>query len=60
MKRYYRDFYGATASITAMRGGEFKLSVYAGGKRTVKTYTTERGARIALGKWSDCWMEVTR
>lgn len=60
MKRYFRDFYGSTACITAMRSGEYKLSVSAGGKRTTKTYATERGAKIALGKYSDAWREVTK
>ena len=59
MKKYYRDFYGATASIKAVHAG-YRLTVSAGGKRTTKTYSTERGARIALGKYSDAWREVTR
>lgn len=58
MKKYFKDFYGATASIQTGRDGKAKLSVTAGGKRTVKTYSTELGARIAMGRMSDCWKEV--
>ena len=59
MTKYYRDFYGATASIKAVHAG-YRLTVSAGGKRVTKVYATERGARIALGRWSDSWREVTK
>jgi len=55
MKTYYRDFYGATASIEVNRDDTATLSVSSGGKRFRKTYNTYKGARIALGKWSDSW-----
>ena len=58
MTKYFRDFYGASASIKIMRDGKAKLSVSVGGKRTVKTYSTELGARIAMGRMSDGWREV--
>lgn len=58
MKKYYRDFYGATASIKVETDGSAKLTVSVGGKRTVKSYNTERGARVAMGRMSDCWREV--
>lgn len=57
MKRYFRSIYGATASIQTHRDGTATLTVFCGGKRHRKTYNTERGARIALGKWSDDWTE---
>ena len=50
MKRYFRSIYGATASIQTHRDGTATLTVFCGGKRHRKTYNTERGARIALGK----------
>jgi len=57
-KRYYfRSIYGATASIRIHRDGTATLTVFCGGKRHRKTYNTERGARVALGKWSDDWTE---
>ena len=57
MKRYYRDFYGCTASISQMRNGKFKLRVFAG-KTITKTYETFRGARSAMARMSDGWREV--
>ena len=57
-KRYYfRSIYGATASIRIHRNGTATLTVFCGDKRHRKTYNTERGARIALGKWSYDWTE---
>jgi len=60
MKKYYRDFYGCTASISKVRDG-YKLRVCEGhGKLFHKgIYRTERGAKIALGKTGDCWEECT-
>lgn len=64
-KHYYRDSYGCTASIRE----EFKpyhqylLRVCDswGGLIYKKTYATERGAKIALGRLSEGLMkEVTR
>ena len=57
MKRYFKSIYGASASIQTHRDGTATLVVFCGGKRYRKTYNTERGARIALGKWSDDWTE---
>lgn len=57
MKTYYLDFYGNTASITEHRDGTATLRVcdpY--GKRVFRaTFTSIRGAKISLGKQSDCW-----
>ena len=61
MKRTYRTgwYGGATATIHTHRDGTATLTIFGGGKRTRKTYNTERGARIALGKQYDgTWYEV--
>ena len=58
MTKYFKDFYGASASIKVGRDGKARLSISAGGKRTVKTYSTELGARIAMGRMSDGWRKV--
>lgn len=58
MKKYYRDFYGASASITEHRNGTATLVVFCAGKRERKTYKSVRGAKIAMGKSSDGWWEV--
>ena len=55
-KTYYRDSYGWTASLTENYDGTCTLrncSPY--GKRRRKDYNTVRGAKVALGKLSDCW-----
>lgn len=56
-KEYYRDFYGCTASILTNRDGRAHLTIRLpnGSLFLGKTYSTYRGARIALGKTSDCW-----
>ena len=57
MKTYYRDAYGCTASITEHKNGTATLKIsdpY--GKRIFRaTFTSLRGAKISLGKQSDCW-----
>lgn len=56
MKTYYKDFCG-TYSITEHRDGTATLKCYAypfyGGKvlGLCKTYKSEKGARIALGRY---------
>lgn len=57
MKRYYKDFYGATASIEEKKDGTAILRTSVAGSRTKKTYNSFRGAKIALGRMSDCWKE---
>ena len=59
MKKYFRDFYGGSASIQIHHDGTATLRVSDGyGDRMVKkTYSSERGARIAMGKYSDGWEE---
>lgn len=56
-KKYYRDFYGTTASIKRVAKG-YTLTMVAGLTRTKKTYTTFKSARIAMGRMSDGWSEV--
>lgn len=61
MKRFFRDFYGCTASIRTHRDGTVTLTIRTDRGALVlrRTYSTERGARIALGQYSDCWTERT-
>ena len=63
MKKYYKDFYGSTASIEEIKrsGKTYFVLVTCvsngelGRRRHCKTF---RGARIAMGKMSDGWNEV--
>jgi hypothetical protein len=56
MKTYYKDSYGHTASIEGHRNGTATLRLVSSvGKRTKKEYDTVRGAKCAMGKYSDCW-----
>lgn len=62
MKRYYRTIWygGATATINTHSDGTATLTISGSGCRERKTYSTERGARVALGKRYDgTWTEVT-
>lgn len=57
--KYYRDFYGGTASIRERRDSTWLLTVRTcyGNRIHCKAYPTERGARIAMGRLSDAWKE---
>lgn len=60
MKQYFRDAYGCTASIQANRDGSASLRIAdAHGKiMWCKTYATERGAKIAMGRMmEDYWKQ---
>lgn len=58
MKRF-RDFYGNSAYIRLFRNGSCRLTIYVAGKLVKrKDYKSERGARIALGKFGDSFTEV--
>ena len=61
-KEYFRDPYGCTASILRHPSGKSLLSVRIpqGDLVHSKTYSTYRGARVALGKLSDGMMELTK
>ena len=59
MTRYYKDIYGCTASITEdWTTYHLRVSNAYGQRILSKRYTTFRGARIAMGKMSDCWREI--
>ena len=62
MKEYFRDPYGCTASIKGPTGGRWtlRLCLPDGSCFHAKTYSTYRGARIALGKKSEGMMESVR
>ena len=62
MKKYFRDFYGCTASIRTRYNGRTELVIRTGlgGLVLRREYDTERGARIAMGQYSDSWTETTR
>lgn len=51
MKTYYKDFTGATASITEHRDGSATLQISAGVRKTKKTYASKRSA---LAAWRRC------
>lgn len=59
-KTYYKDFYGSKASITEYNDGTALLVTFAGFTRRSKKYKTVKGAKIALGKYSECWKEVEK
>lgn len=57
-RKFYRDAYGAKAALWKGSKG-YGLLVTCMGKRIIaKTYATERGAKIAMGKVGDCWKEA--
>ena len=61
MKKTFRTgwYGGATAIIDIHQAGTATLTIITGGKHTRKTYNTERGARIAMGKQFDgTWYEI--
>lgn len=63
MKRYYKDFYGGTASIAETKSGSYRLrySTVNGSLVLNKCYETFGGARLALGKFTEGLVEeVTR
>ena len=59
--RYFKDFYGCTASISE-GAGEFpyrlKVSAANGHRFCNRTYQTYKGARTAMGRMGDGWKEV--
>lgn len=59
MKKYYRDFYGASACITVKKDGSVKLTVSAAGTRIHnKEHKSEKSARAAMNRIGDAWREV--
>ena len=58
---YYKDFYGCTASIKdSMKSALLTVRTPSGQIVYKKRYKTAHGARIALGKQSDCWQFVSQ
>ena len=60
-KKFYRDFYGGSASIARTQTGLYRLRIRgaSGNLERNKTYETFRGARIAMGRYSDGWIELS-
>lgn len=58
--RTFIDFYGCKAVIQPMGSGQSRLTVRTsmGSLVKTKTYNTTRGARVAMGRMSECWKEV--
>ena len=57
-KTYWKDVYGATASLTESKDGTVKLRVFAGMTTTKKTYKNLKSAKSAMNRIGDCWEEV--
>lgn len=57
MKTYYKDFYGATASIEVRSNGTAKLIIKTSAGQTVvnRPYGSEHGAKAAMNRFGDCW-----
>lgn len=53
----YKDFYGCIATVIVSVTGKTNLAVRTdrGSLVHAKTYDTYRGAKIAMGRMSDCW-----
>ena len=59
MKRYYRDAYGCTASISETpKAVTLCVCSAQGAYIHRRRYKTFRGARAAMGRMSDGWREV--
>ena len=58
-KLFFRDWYGSTASVRFHRDDTVTLVIRTcrGGQVLRKTYASARGARIAMGQYSDSWIE---
>lgn len=53
----YHDFYGCIATIVVSTRGKANLAIRTGVGSLVhaKTYDSYRGAKIAMGRMSNCW-----
>ena len=60
MKTYYKDAYGCTASIQPRRDGTARLIIRDPIGRIVvrRPYVSDKGARIAMGKFGDEWKKT--
>ena len=55
----YKDFNGDMAYLRIFNNGSCRLTVYSGGKFVFgKDYKSERGAKIALGKYGDSFEQI--
>ncbi len=55
----YHDFYGCHACIRKFSVGSARLTIRCTGKLAIrKNYSTYRGAKNAMGKWSDSWIRM--
>ncbi len=56
----FKDFYGCHASIIRKRNQTYDLYIRMSNGKLLykKNYATYKGARIGMGKWSDCWEKV--
>lgn len=61
-KRFFKGHYGSTASITESHGEKpFRLRASSAGRTFYnRIYKTYRGARTALGRIGDGWVEVAK
>lgn len=58
MMKRFRDFYGNRAYIRTFKNGSCRLTIYVNGKFVKgKDYKSEKGARIALGRFGDSFSE---
>ena len=54
----YRDLYGCHACIRRSKSGAARLTIRNSNGKLIlaKDYTSYRGAKIAMGRFSDCWI----
>lgn len=54
----YKDFYGCHAAIFKYNDGSVRLTIRDNKGRRLfdKEYTTYKGAKVAMGRKSDCWV----
>lgn len=57
MRIRFHDLYGCSATIIRKRNQTYDLTIRTRDSSLIhkKNYASYRGARIAMGKWSDCW-----
>lgn len=57
MRAFYRDFYGCHADLCEYSTGTTRLTIRSPYGQVIlrKEYKTWRGAKIAMGKYGDCW-----
>lgn len=60
MDKFYHGFYGEHARIRVFKNGSARLTIRTGGGKLIHTkdYKSERGARTAMGKLGDSWVQV--